>query len=130
MGAVVNGGTSVERALDLGANFVRRKPIQEARLRTVLNIALDKMECEHRRYFRYDIDLPVRFGHPLGECFTGRMKNLSEGGLAIKLVDPMHLKGGVPVAFDIPRIAPQTFTGSPEVVCSSPFQIGLRFWYM
>ena len=128
--AIVNGSTSVETALDLGANFVLRKPIQEARLRTVLNIALDKMECEHRRYFRYGIDLPVRFRNHLGECFTGRMKNLSEGGLAIKLVDPMHLKGVVPVAFDIPSIEPQTFQGKAEVVWSDAFEMGLRFLYI
>jgi CheY-like chemotaxis protein len=128
--AVVNGTTSVETALDLGANFVLRKPIQEARLRSVLNIALDKMECEHRRYFRYAIDLPVRFRNHLGECFTGRMKNLSEGGLAIKLVDPMHLKGVVPVAFDIPSIEPQTFQGKAEVVWSDSFEMGLRFLYI
>jgi DNA-binding response OmpR family regulator len=33
--AVVNGSTSVGTALDLGANSVLRKPIQETRLRSV-----------------------------------------------------------------------------------------------
>jgi hypothetical protein len=116
--AVVNGSTSVGTALDLGANFVLRKPIPETRLRSVLDIALDKMECEHRRYFRYGIDLPVRFRNRLGESFTGRMKNVSEGGLAIKRVDPMHLKGVVPVEFDIPSVESQTFQGKAEVVWS------------
>src|SRR5258708_2223864 len=113
--AIGNGSTRGKRAFDLGENFVLRKPIQEARLRTVLNIALDKMECEHRRYFRYGIDLPVRFRNHLGECFTGRMKNVSEGGLAIKLVDPMHLKhvtGVLPVEFDIPSLESRTFQGN------------------
>ena len=128
--AVVNASTSVGRALDLGANFVLRKAIQETRLRSVLEIALDKMECEHRRYFRYSIDLPVRLRKPLGESFTGRMKNVSEGGLAIKLVDPMHLKGVVPVEFDIPSIESQTFQGKAEVVWSDSFEMGLRFLYI
>src|SRR3984893_18737733 len=102
--AVVNVSTCVGTALDLGANFVIRKPLQETRLRSVLEIALDKMECEHRRYFRYGVDLPVRFRNHLGESFTGRMKNVSEGGLAIKLVDRMDLKhvtAHAPVEFDI-----------------------------
>jgi len=131
--AVVNASTSVGTALDLGANFVLRKPIQEARLRSVLDIALDKMECEHRRYFRYGIDLPVRFRNHLGESFTGRMKNVSEGGLAIKLVDPMHLKhvtGVIPVEFDIPSIESRTFQGKAEVVWSDSFEMGLRFLYI
>jgi CheY-like chemotaxis protein len=128
--AVVNGSTSVGTALDLGANFVLRKPIQETRLRSVLDIALDKMECEHRRYFRYGIDLPVRFRNHLGESFTGRMKNVSEGGLAVKLVDPMHLKGVVPVEFDIPSIESQPFRGKAEVAWSDSFEMGLRFLYI
>ena len=37
--AVANGLTSVEKALNLGANFVLCKPVQEARLRSALDIA-------------------------------------------------------------------------------------------
>src|SRR5438270_8529487 len=49
--AIVNGSTSSEAALDLGANFVLSKPIQQTRLRSILHIAVAKMEREHRRYF-------------------------------------------------------------------------------
>src|ERR1039458_2544352 len=90
--AVVNGWTSAEEALDLGADFALSKPIQQTRLRRVLDIAIPKMEREHRRYFRYDVDLPVRFRNPLGQSFTTRMQNVSEGGLAIKLIDPLRIK--------------------------------------
>ncbi len=128
--AVVNGSTSVGTALDLGANFVLCKPIQETRLRSVLDIVLPKMECEHRRYFRYSIDLPVRFRNHLGQSSTARMKNVSEGGLAIKLVDPIHLKGVVPVEFDIPSIEPQAFHAKADVVWSDSFEMGLRFLYI
>jgi CheY-like chemotaxis protein len=128
--AVVNGSTSVETALDLGANFVLRRPIQEARLRSVFDIALPKMECEHRRYFRYEMDLPVRLRNHLGRSCTARMKNLSEGGLAIKLVGPMQLKGVVPVEFDIPSIEPHAFQAKADVVWSDSFEMGLRFLYI
>src|SRR5579863_6754490 len=37
--AVVNGLTSTEEALDLGADFALCKPIQQTRLRSVLDIA-------------------------------------------------------------------------------------------
>ena len=89
--AVVKDWTSTEEALDLGADFVLCKPIQQTRLRSVVDIAMAKMEREHRRYFRYDVDLPVRFRNPLGQTFTARMQNISEGGLAIKLIDPVRL---------------------------------------
>src|SRR5438552_8798599 len=128
--AVVNGSTSVGTALDSGADFVLCKPIQETRLRSVLDIVLPKMECEHRRYFRYSIDLPVRFRNHLGQSSTARMKNVSEGGLAIKLVDPIHLKGVVPVEFDIPSIEPQAFHAKADVVWSDSFEMGWRFLYI
>jgi CheY-like chemotaxis protein len=128
--AVLNGSTNTETALDLGANFVLCKPIEESRLRGVLDIALPKMEREHRRYFRYDIDLPVRFQNHLGQSFSTKMKNVSEAGMAIKLVDPVHLKGVVPVDFDIPSVQPQAFHAKADIVWSDSFAMGLRFLHI
>jgi len=128
--AVVNGCTRTDEALDLGANFALSKPIQQARLRGVLDIAIPKMEREHRRYFRYDAELPVRFRNPLGQSFTARMQNVSEGGLAIKLIDPVSLKGVVNVEFEIPCVEPQAFHAKADVVWSDSFVIGLRFLHI
>lgn len=128
--ALVNGSTSAEAALDLGASFVLSKPIQQTRLRSVLDIAVPKMEREHRRYFRYDVDLPVQFRNPLGQSFTARMKNVSEGGLAIKLVDPVRLKGVVMVEFELPSVEPRTFHAKADVVWSDSLVMGLRFLYI
>ena len=128
--AIVNGSTSPGTALDLGANFVLCKPIQENRLQNVLEIAVPKMEREHRRYFRYDVDLPVRLRNPLGQSFTAQMKNVSEGGLAIKLMDPVKLTGVVIVEFDLPSTKPQAFHAKADVVWSDSFAMGLRFLYI
>jgi len=128
--AIVNGSTSAGAALDLGANFVLSKPIQQTRLRSVLDIAVAKMEREHRRYFRYDVDLPVRFQNHVGQSFTARMKNISVGGLAIKLVDPVKLAGVVVVEFELPSVEPQTFHAKADVVWSDSFEVGLRFLYI
>ncbi|HXM24030.1 MAG TPA: PilZ domain-containing protein [Terriglobales bacterium] len=128
--AVLNGSTNRETALDLGANFVLCKPIEESRLLGVLDIALPKMEREHRRYFRYDIDLPVRFQNHLGQSFSTTMNNVSEGGMAIRLVDPVHLKGVVPVDFDIPSVEPQAFHAKADIVWSDSFAMGLRFLHI
>jgi hypothetical protein len=88
------------------------------------------MEREHRRYFRYDVDLPVRFRNPLGQFVKATMKNVSEGGLAIELVDPVRLKGVVVVEFELPSVASQTFGARAEVVWSDSFVLGLRFLYV
>jgi CheY-like chemotaxis protein len=128
--AVVNGMTSAEEVLDLGADFALSKPIQPTRLRSVLDIAIPKMEREHRRYFRYDVDLPVRFRNPLGQSFTARMQNVSEGGLAITLIDPARLQGVVIVEFELPSVEPQAFHAKADVIWSDSFMMGLRFLYI
>jgi DNA-binding response OmpR family regulator len=128
--AVVSGSTTTETALDLGANFVLCKPIDESRLRAVLDVAVPKMEREHRRYFRYEIDLPVRFQNHLGQSCSATMKNVSEGGMAIKLVNPVHVKGVVPVDFDIPSIEPRAFHAKADIVWSDSFAMGLRFLHI
>ena len=50
--------------------------------------------------------------------------------MAIKLVDPIKLKGVVIVEFELPSIEPQTFHAKAEVVWSDSFVVGLRFLYI
>jgi CheY-like chemotaxis protein len=125
--AIVNGSMEAEAALGLGANFILSKPIQETRLRGVLPAVVAKMEREHRKYFRYDVTLPVRFQNSLEQSFTATMKNISEGGMAINLVDPVRLKGVVVVEFELPSIESQTFRARADVVWNDSFVVGLRF---
>jgi CheY-like chemotaxis protein len=128
--AVVNGLTSAEEALDLGADLTVSKPIQRLRLAGILEAAIPKMEREHRRYFRYDVDLPVRFQTSLGQSFNAKMKNISECGMAIKLVDPVRFKGVVAVEFELPSVEARTFHAKADVVWSDSFVMGLRFLYI
>jgi DNA-binding NarL/FixJ family response regulator len=128
--AVVNGSTSVETALDLGANLAICKPVGETRWRSILDVAIPEMEREHRRYFRYKVKLPVRFRNQLGQSFTATMKNVSEGGMAIKRVDPARLNGVVTVEFEPPSVMPQPFHAKADVVWSDSSVIALRFLYM
>jgi hypothetical protein len=58
------------------------------------------------------------------------MKNVSENGMAIKLVNPVHLKGVVPVDFDIPSIEPKAFHAKADIVWSDSFAMGLRFLHI
>jgi hypothetical protein len=127
--AVVNGSTRVDEALDSGANFVISKAGQESRFRSVLDATLPKMEREHRRYFRYEVDLPVRLRNHDGQTFTARVKNISEGGLAVKLLDPLRFDGLVTVEFNVPSVNAELFQAKADVVWSDAFAMGLRFLY-
>jgi CheY-like chemotaxis protein len=129
--AVVNASLKEREAIELGADFALGKPIQRIRLNNILELAIPKMEREHRRYFRFEVDLPVRFCDQLGQSFVrGSIQNISEGGLAIKLHDPVKLKGVVSLEFDLPSVEPQLFHGKAEIVWNDSFAMGLRFLYI
>lgn len=128
--AVVNASTREQSVLHLGADFALSKPIRQSRLRSMLEIAVPKMQREHRRYFRFGVDLPVRFSDSQGESFAARIQNLSEGGVAIKLHDPVRLTGVILLDFDLPSIEPQPFHGKAEVIWTDAFVMGLRFLYI
>jgi CheY-like chemotaxis protein len=128
--AVIDGLTSVETALDLGANFVLSKPLQQTRWRSVVEAVIPKMQREHRRYFRHEVDLPVRLvGHD-GKTLSARLKNISEGGMAIKLTDPLRLEGVMNLEFEIPSVESKTFRAKTDVVWSDAFVSGMRFLYV
>lgn len=129
--AAVNGSVGEREAIELGADFALGKPVQQSRLNNILELAIPKMEREHRRYFRYQVDLPVRFRDTAGESVVaGSIQNISEGGLAIKLASPIKMKGVTIVEFDLPSVEPQLFHGKAEIVWSDSFMMGLRFLYI
>jgi len=129
MVAIVNGGTSVSEAIERGANFVLNKPLQDGRLCACLDIAVPKMEREHRRYFRHEIDLPVKLQLHTGQSFLAKMLNVSEGGFAILISEPLP-EGVLSVQFDLPSIDPENFRGRAVVVWASDSVTGLRFRYI
>jgi ActR/RegA family two-component response regulator len=129
MVAVVSGATSVSEAIERGANFVLNKPLQDGRLCACLDMAVAKMEREHRRYFRHAIDLPVEFQLHTGQSFLAKMLNVSEGGFAIQISKPLP-EAVLSVQFDLPSIESENFRGRAVVVWASDSVTGLRFLYI
>jgi CheY-like chemotaxis protein len=125
--AVVNGTTSVGTAVDAGANFVLSKPVEPKMLRSILDSALPRMEREHRRYFRHKVDLPVDLLCFSGEIVTGKMINVSEGGVALTHFGLAAVEGIVTVRFGLPSAVPQPFQAKAAVVWNDASTMGLRF---
>jgi len=125
--AVLNGTTSVSTAVDAGANFVLGKPVQDKQLRSVLDLALPRMEREHRRYFRHKVELPVEVSCYTGEIYAGKIMNVSADGLALTHFGPAAVEGVVTVKFGLPSAKPQTFQAKAEVVWNDASAMGLRF---
>jgi CheY-like chemotaxis protein len=124
--AVLSGKTSVSAAVEAGANFVVVKPVPDTLLRSHLDIALPRMEREHRRYFRHKVDLSITLSCS-AETVVGKIMNVSEGGLALTHFGPGAVEGTVTIQFGLPGTTAQPFRAKAEVVWSDAFAIGLRF---
>jgi CheY-like chemotaxis protein len=124
--AVLNGKTSVSAAVEAGANFVAGKPVPDALLRSQLDLALPRMERDHRRYFRHKVELPITLSGT-AESVVGKIVNVSEGGLALTQFGPAAIEGTVAIQFDLPGTTARVFRAKAEVVWKDAFVIGLRF---
>jgi CheY-like chemotaxis protein len=124
--AVLNGKTSVSAAVEAGANFVVGKPVPDTLLRSQLEIALPRMERDHRRYFRHKVDLPITLSGT-AESVVGKIMNVSEGGLALTQFGPVAIEGTVTIQFELPGTTARVFRAKAEVVWEDAFAIGLRF---
>jgi CheY-like chemotaxis protein len=124
--AVLNGKTSIDAAVEAGANFVLAKPVRETLLRNHLEVAIPKMEREHRRYFRHKIDLPIAVTCA-GETSEGKIMNVSEGGVALTHHGLDAAEGMVTVQFELPGVTAQIFRARSEVVWRDASTIGVRF---
>jgi hypothetical protein len=97
---VVNATTTI--ATKAMADFVLTKPVPQSHLRGFLDIAVGWMEREHRRYFRHKASVPLQLFCNTGVSFAGKIKNVSEGGLAVTHFGPTAAQGVVTVQFELP----------------------------
>lgn len=124
--AIVNGTTSTSQALEWGANFVVAKPLEESRLGSVLRLALPTMQREHRRYFRYPVNLPIELQLLDGRCVRATMVNISQGGMAIQVNEALP-KVSARVRFDLPGVTTQKFEARTVLVWTHNASAGLQF---
>jgi len=101
---IVNGNTSVATATELGSNFVLGRPIEPSRLQAYLRSAVRKMESEHRRYFRYQLSLEAVLITRDEKVIPAQILNVSDGGIALRLLDRAHLHGAVTIRFVMPGV--------------------------
>jgi CheY-like chemotaxis protein len=86
--------------LDAGANFLLRKPLTVEGIALHITIAKDIMLRERRRYFRHPVNLPVTLKDGEAEQH-GRIINLSEGGMAVRVGKPLKHGAGIEFWFEL-----------------------------
>lgn len=125
---IVNGKTSVANAMELGSNFVLGKPLDLDRLTTYFQSSLHKMEREHRRYFRYQLSLDAEVVRRDGKVVPAQILNVSDGGLAIRLLDRAHLHGSVTIRFTLPDTRRTAITAVALLCWSQEPIFGMKFF--
>jgi CheY-like chemotaxis protein len=101
--------------LRAGANFVLRKPLDPAHVPQVISAALPLMAAEKRRFFRYQLIVPVTLT-VAGESKQVTMSNLSEGGMAVWSV--REHPPGAPVEFSFTLPFGGVIRGQGEIAWS------------
>ena len=92
--------TESTATLAAGANFLLLKPLSVDSVALHLTISKELLERERRRYFRHAVNFPVTLKDG-DEEHQARMTNLSEGGMAIRMVKPLKLSSLVEFAFEL-----------------------------
>jgi DNA-binding response OmpR family regulator len=101
--AVVNGETTTQDAFQSGANFVLQKPVTPLHAARCLNAALNFMVRERRRYFRHPLDMQLRITLPDNREITATATNLSEGGMAVRLLGKVPKNTQARLRFVLPE---------------------------
>jgi CheY-like chemotaxis protein len=101
--AVLNGKTTTQQAFEIGANFVLQKPLSPLHASRCFNAALNFMVRERRRYFRHAVDMPLRISLPHQEL-TATTTNLSEGGMAIRVIGKLPKDAAAQFRFTLPGV--------------------------
>jgi DNA-binding response OmpR family regulator len=100
--AILNGKTSTQEAFRSGANFVLQKPLTPLHATRCFNAALNFMVRELRRYFRHPVEMPVRIILPNTPELNATSTNVSEGGMAIRLVGKLAKDAQAKLQFSLP----------------------------
>jgi DNA-binding response OmpR family regulator len=102
--AVVNGKTTTQEAFQSGANFVLQKPLTPLHAARCFNAALNFMVRERRRYFRHPVDMPLRISLPTNQELTATATNVSEGGMAIRILGKVSKDVRAQFRFTLPGV--------------------------
>lgn len=125
--AVLNGKkTTTQQAFGMGVNFVLQKPVTGLNAARCFNAALNFMERERRRYYRQPVEMPVTV-FLLEKQWNATSTNISEGGMAIILSEPLPKQGNPRLRFTLPEEKANLEIESVMAWSDVEGRVGLRF---
>jgi hypothetical protein len=100
---IVSGTNGHGRLEDTVATFVFKKPISVEQAVRTLSAARNMILDGRLRYNRHALDLPVSLACGSKKRLKAHLMNLSQGGVGIRLSQPVALPGPVRVSFQLPE---------------------------
>jgi len=126
--AILDPGTGLKSAFDLGAHFTLYKPVSAERAKSSFRAARALMKKERRRNSRIAVQIPVRLvSQESGAQLKVHTADLGEGGLAITLPRRSKLHGKWQVAFTLPGSETALEVNADFAWEGTGTQVGLRF---
>jgi response regulator RpfG family c-di-GMP phosphodiesterase len=121
----LDAGQTPGDALKGGANVVLHKPLQVESIVSSVKTFQGIMESERRRYFRHYVTIPVSLTVE-GATQRAMMENLSEGGMAISMKNPLERSALVDFSFELP-FGPRV-SGQAQVMWKNQAEVmGMEF---
>lgn len=128
--AILNGRADLPAIQNYAAVFAVFKPVSAARIMTQLNKALETMQEEYRRYFRFTVTLPLLLGTGVNTV-TAELINVSAEGIAVRLSRSLRPQGMLNLTFDLPSIQPYRIEAAGEVVWTdAQGRMGIKLSHM
>ena len=125
---VVNDTTGIDAAFKAGANFAPAKPVEDTVLRGFIDLAVGRMEREHRDISATNLACPSDSSaiqaSPSREGHERERRRTRVGSFW-----PVSVQGVVTVQFELPSAEPQTFKAKAEVVWNDAHAMGLTFFF-
>lgn len=125
--AVLNGKTTTRQAFDLGASFVLQKPVTLQNAVRCASAAVSMMARERRRYYRHPIDFSVVLSFGEDQRLEAKATNISDGGMAVALKQPVPNRGLSGVKFTPSGMASPLELRAEVAWADEKGRIGIRF---
>jgi hypothetical protein len=138
---IVSGSAAEENLESTGAPFVVKKPVSVEQAVHTLSAARNMILKGRLRYHRQALDVPVSLVDAAGQRIKAHLLNLSQGGLRVRMVRLVPLRGTVEVGFGLPgskltleaqgEVAwtdPQGNAGIRLLTMSEPMKRDLQLW--
>jgi ActR/RegA family two-component response regulator len=128
--AILNTDTSMRGAFDLGANLTMQKPLSLENVRKSLRALNMLLEQEYRRFHRVPVEFEVVIALEESKDVTATAINISSGGLALRLQEPIPASQSANVRFSLPGSTQRIEAKVIIAWADAEGKAGLRFDFM